>query len=297
MMIHEAWSLAIGPAEDMLAEARALDALGDSIASLYALKAGGAADDWRALMREETWYTADAAVEAGLADRTGIEPAPAPETASDAAGEAEAQETLAGAAARFDLSMFARVPEQLAARAQSARTPQTPAEPPETHNTEEADSMSDTLIQGLRERFGLAEDADEAAITAKLDELEEQATKPPEAAATKPTAATPPEGFTLMRAGAEARAVQLRQDRDETIQAAVASGRIAPARADHWRGAWDADPEGTRTALASLEQIYPTTAAPGYASSDEGVEHAPFTDAEAGAFASLLGTTKEALTR
>jgi len=38
------------------------------IAGLYADRAGGDAEDWRDLMRAETWYSAVEAVDAGLAD-------------------------------------------------------------------------------------------------------------------------------------------------------------------------------------------------------------------------------------
>jgi hypothetical protein len=40
---------------------------------MYADKAGGTADDWRALMKAETWYSAEEAVAAGLADRLDTE--------------------------------------------------------------------------------------------------------------------------------------------------------------------------------------------------------------------------------
>lgn len=77
LMIHDAWSIAIGNADDMRANADALDRLSDSAAAMYAERAGGDAADWRALMKAETWYTADEAVTAGLADRTTATTAPA----------------------------------------------------------------------------------------------------------------------------------------------------------------------------------------------------------------------------
>ena len=71
MMIHEAHGLVIGPAEDMRKMADILDKSSDNIASIYAEKAGGTIEDWRARMRNETWFSAQEAVDAGLAD--GIE--------------------------------------------------------------------------------------------------------------------------------------------------------------------------------------------------------------------------------
>jgi ATP-dependent protease ClpP protease subunit len=68
IMIHDAWSYAFGNAEDLRAEADILDKTSGNIAGMYATKAGGAVDVWRAAMQAETWYTAEEAVAAGLAD-------------------------------------------------------------------------------------------------------------------------------------------------------------------------------------------------------------------------------------
>ena len=71
MMIHEAFTLAIGAADDMRKTADRLDATSQNIASIYAEKAGETADYWRAQMKAETWYTDQQAVDAGLADEVG----------------------------------------------------------------------------------------------------------------------------------------------------------------------------------------------------------------------------------
>jgi len=68
MMIHDGHGMAIGNASDMSAMVDMLDRVSDNIASIYALHAGGTAEGWRELMRAETWYTGEEAVEAGLAD-------------------------------------------------------------------------------------------------------------------------------------------------------------------------------------------------------------------------------------
>lgn len=68
MMIHDGSGLAIGNAADMQQMADLLDRQSDNIAAVYAAKAGGDAADWRAVMQAETWYTAEEAVAAGLAD-------------------------------------------------------------------------------------------------------------------------------------------------------------------------------------------------------------------------------------
>lgn len=68
LMIHDAWGLAIGNAADMRSTADLLDRLSNNIASIYAAKAGGTVEDWRAAMLAESWYSAEEAVAAGLAD-------------------------------------------------------------------------------------------------------------------------------------------------------------------------------------------------------------------------------------
>lgn len=69
MMIHDAWGIALGPAADMHAAGDRLDKISNNIASVYAGKAGGSDSTWREFMLAETWYSADEAVTAGLADR------------------------------------------------------------------------------------------------------------------------------------------------------------------------------------------------------------------------------------
>lgn len=68
LMIHDAMTICIGNAEEMLETAALLDKHSDNIADVYQRKAGGTVADWRAKMRETTWYTAQEAVDAGLAD-------------------------------------------------------------------------------------------------------------------------------------------------------------------------------------------------------------------------------------
>ena len=68
MMIHDAAGLVIGNASDMREMADLLDKMSDNIASIYADRSGGGLGMWRDRMRAESWYSADEAVKAGLAD-------------------------------------------------------------------------------------------------------------------------------------------------------------------------------------------------------------------------------------
>ncbi|HTE68926.1 MAG TPA: head maturation protease, ClpP-related [Actinomycetes bacterium] len=68
LMIHDGLAFTIGNEQDHLDTAALLGRLSENIASIYAERAGGTVEDWRAAMRTETWYTADEAVDVGLAD-------------------------------------------------------------------------------------------------------------------------------------------------------------------------------------------------------------------------------------
>lgn len=146
--------------------------------------------------------------------------------------------------------------------------PQTPPAEPDGETQEEGDPMA--LDKGLRERLGLAEDADEDAILAAVDALRE--TKPAdgehnEGDASEEQPATPalPEGVRMIdeaqllelqeqaREGVAARAQQRNEARDRALDDAVKAGKFPPARRDHWAKLYDADPEGAKTTLASLE--------------------------------------------
>lgn len=121
LMIHDAWGLCVGNAADMHQTGDILDQVSDNIASIYADRSGGTVEDWRATMRDEGWYLAAEAVDAGLADRVlGAEPADEPADPADA----------------FDLKGLGL---KYAGRAEApAPTPPKPAEPaPE--NTEADD--------------------------------------------------------------------------------------------------------------------------------------------------------------
>jgi ATP-dependent Clp endopeptidase proteolytic subunit ClpP len=93
LMINEAWSLAIGNASDLRKEADLLDKIDGQIAGFYARKTGKELSDIQDIMTDETWFTADEALEFGLVDEVIEKTKPA--------------ENL------FDLSVFNNVPDAL----------------------------------------------------------------------------------------------------------------------------------------------------------------------------------------
>lgn len=97
LMIHDAHGVAIGNAAVMAEMREILDKISDNIASIYAEKAGGTAEEWRAVMigedgRDGRWYSAQEALEAGLVDEI---------TERAGSGENSATNVLAGHRVRF----------------------------------------------------------------------------------------------------------------------------------------------------------------------------------------------------
>lgn len=263
LMIHDGAGICWGNAADMEDMAEILSKLSDQYATLYQARAGGDRSAWRDLMRAETWYSAEEAVAAGLADRV------------DTRRPAEDDTT-----ARFDLSVFAHAgradaPAPKIAAAAALAAPKPPAEPvdhQETHRKD--DTMSDALIAGLRQRLGIDPDAnlDEDGLLAALDEsLAEQTADP-----VSTTQTSIPEGTTLIDAeqlaelrsaadlGRQAREQQVAAERTTLVDAAITEGRISASRRDHWLAQLNADDEGARAVLASLEKNTIPVQAKGY---------------------------------
>lgn len=96
-MVHQAWSLCMGNAEDMLAMAGLLEKADGSIAGDYMKKTGKPKQkviDW---MAEETWFTAAEAKDAGFVDRI----------AGEAVSDPNAQ------ASAWNLAAYAKAPKAL----------------------------------------------------------------------------------------------------------------------------------------------------------------------------------------
>ncbi len=68
MMVHKAWTFAIGNADDMRKLADDMDKIDESIVTTYTEKTGKTADEIKDLLAAETWMTADEAVADGFAD-------------------------------------------------------------------------------------------------------------------------------------------------------------------------------------------------------------------------------------
>jgi ATP-dependent protease ClpP protease subunit len=69
MMIHDAQMVGIGGPADLREMADLADEVSNDIAGYYASRAGGTPASWRKAMNATTWYSAQQAVDAKLADR------------------------------------------------------------------------------------------------------------------------------------------------------------------------------------------------------------------------------------
>jgi len=278
MMVHDAWGYAMGNAAEMRKAAEMLDSTSNALASTYAARTGGTTADWRVVMEEETWYTAEEAVEAGLADRV---------AAADETGTADGEQITPGGSGsfwdmwdtlrdpgRFDL---ADLPYSYAGRAAAPapRIParQTPAAAADrstrTHEGSPAVAFSDEQLTTMRQQLALADDADEATIVAALEQRLAERSAP---------STTPPGTVVLdeaqhaqlladARDGREARAQQRAERRERLVQAAVDDGRVPPARRAQWLAYLEADP-GAEETLAGLQKGLVPLDEIGYASKD-----------------------------
>ena len=72
-MIHESWTMGYGHKRELAKTIQRLGAIDNSIAAKYSARAGGKRDatTFLANMENETWFSAQEAVDAGLADKIG----------------------------------------------------------------------------------------------------------------------------------------------------------------------------------------------------------------------------------
>lgn len=68
LMIHSCWTVAAGNATEFRDLAHAMDKLDEGIASTYAERSGKDKDEYLQMMKKDTYFTAEEAVEMGLAD-------------------------------------------------------------------------------------------------------------------------------------------------------------------------------------------------------------------------------------
>lgn len=229
MMIHDASMLTWGNAEQLHSDADWLDKQSQNIAGVYADRAGGTADQWREAMKQESWYTAEEAVAAGLADRVSGK---AEETGDDAnstsipgdddtdpadfedswdlstiytyGGRSQAPAPLIPAASLRAgtprVTNRTGRPEHLVApphsRSASAAGSTPPVAPVPGETTQEGNAavFTDEQLTTMRQELGLPDGADAATILAAMHEALQERAEPDPAS----QRASVPEGMVLM---------------------------------------------------------------------------------------------------
>src|SRR5205085_1103108 len=71
LMIHNAWTIAMGNADDLLNTVEVLQKIDDAIVNMYAARTGQSKLEIRQWMAAETWLSSDEAVAKGFADTVG----------------------------------------------------------------------------------------------------------------------------------------------------------------------------------------------------------------------------------
>lgn len=71
MMIHNAWSLAIGNATELRKTADVLDKIDGTLVNTYSERTGAGKRSIKQMMNDETWMTADEALKMGFCDQVG----------------------------------------------------------------------------------------------------------------------------------------------------------------------------------------------------------------------------------
>lgn len=257
IMAHLPWALMVGDANDMRKAAADLDRIGSNIASIFAARAGGKVEEWMDVLTAETWWSAEEAVEAGIADK--VIKAPKPDAKNNARN-------------RFDLSVFNHAGRS---DAPAPRIPQAHNETPQPVEAEATQGKEPTvasLSESVLTKLGLDAEADDAAIETAITELAEKAAGPTTVINNPPAEPTVEEatkvaakfGMTVVNTAQHdemlARLASLESVRDDQIKAeneaaihnALTTGRIDAKSADTWRGELAKNRAGTLSLLETL---------------------------------------------
>lgn len=173
LLIHGAWSQGMGNSEEMAQLAADLNQITDNLATIYAEKTGQEPSYWRELMKKDTTFTAEQAVEAGLAD--------AVDEMEKSARAEKRHAVMAAQRSRFAESVGGRGVPEIETRAAAPPPPVTRSESGNEKTTtpldgRKGDAMS---IQNLAQELGVEPDVlreklsgffnEEVTVTATID--------------------------------------------------------------------------------------------------------------------------------
>ena len=273
MMIHNPMWFAGGDSDDMRKSADVLDQLRDTLATVYASRSGTDPEDWYEAMKAETWYTAEEAVAAGLADV--VTEAKTMAADDEAAPENVFRRALlarnAGDRPAAPLAARLVAPERrvlvpvnslkMPVSAQSGRKAlvEVPFNglPPTADNLPQlVTAMADrnSLVTKIKNALGITSD-DDLDILDETRKAATNAARVTELEATNATLTKERDAAREAKSTAEARAEELEKAEDERLlEEAVATFRIKAAERDGYAEKLTNDREGTRALLAALPE-------------------------------------------
>lgn len=269
LMLHDASMGTYGNEAQLRRDADWIGKQSENYAGIYAHKAGGTVAAWREVMLandgEGTWYTADEAVAAGLADEVGTRTAT---SSPPVAPEDEIDDGLL-ASVEHDLQILEQAvhPAARAAWQGEQRTPKPPAASASgsvtTPEGEPAMAFTSEQLTQMRKDLGLQADADEATIVAALSEAASSAEIAP------PTTPQVPEGMALVdsgvlaqlqagaTAGQAAADTLAKQEREAAFNDALRAGKLSADTAKNLRAKVEEKPETWAATKALLDALTP----------------------------------------
>lgn len=258
LMIHDAWALVDGNADELTRLAGQLSKLSDEYAAVYARKAGGDPAVWREAMRLESWFTAEEAVMVGLADRVedGRETADVQElVGAMAKARHYTSRAEAGRPAILDqlkegayVSSLEKIAHMLGVDGASdeAVVLEALAEALE----ERAEAGTD--VEPVDEAAETVEDVEGTDVEGSESEPEGDETATDEALTVTVDAALYEELKKAAAFGREAQARAEVAEREALVDEAVKDGRISAAARGRWCKALESDPVDAKQRLAAM---------------------------------------------
>nr|DAX92404.1 MAG TPA: Putative ATP dependent Clp protease [Caudoviricetes sp.] len=264
LMIHDAWALVDGNADELTRLAGQLSKLSDEYAAVYARKAGGDPAVWREAMRMESWFTAEEAVMAGLADR--VEDGRELEDVQELVGAmAKARHyrsrAEAGRPAILDqlkegvhVSSLEKIARMLGVDGASDEAVVLEALAEALEERAEVGGDVEAVVEPVAETVEAVEDVEDADVEVEDTELESEGDEAStgEALTVTVDAALYEELKKAAAFGREAQARAEIAEREALVDEAVKDGRISSAARGRWCKALEADPVDAKQRLAAM---------------------------------------------
>jgi len=260
-MIHNPTGLCIGTAEDMRKVAEILEKIAGQIANVYTNNSNLDKDDVLQKMSEETWFTAEEAMEAGFADNV-----------IENGGKAKMS---------FDIDKYSykHVPEEIRERAAEFKAQQTAFEiendsVSEGGEFEEAGGEELKTLTAILVALSALSDEERAKATDEdkkkvaeifgFDELEKKIAELEASMKDhQQKVALQEEKISLLlnekqevsKELAGLKKTKTQTEKHQVIEKALSEGRITPKNRSRWEEQYDRDPEGTRKLLELQEPV------------------------------------------